>query len=248
MLTRQRQDIILKQLEQHGNVTVAELKQALQTSESTIRRDITALDQQGRLVKVFGGAVAATPKILSKEYTVAQKTNLNRAEKEQIAKFASLLLEENDFIFLDAGTTTACMLAYITGKKITFVTNAVSHAQILASHGENVILVGGTLKASTEAVVGAQAVEFIRNFHFTKGFFGTNGVTKASGCTTPDASEALIKKAAMKQCRKSYVLCDYSKFDQISSVTFAPFHGATLITDRPVQGYEACENVMVAQK
>jgi DeoR family fructose operon transcriptional repressor len=86
MLTRQRQDIILKQLEQHGNVTVAELKQALQTSESTIRRDITALDQQGRLVKVFGGAVAATPKILSKEYTVAQKSNLNWEKITQYKK------------------------------------------------------------------------------------------------------------------------------------------------------------------
>jgi DeoR family fructose operon transcriptional repressor len=245
MLTKQRQEIILELLDQQGSVTVTEARELLDASESTIRRDITALDQAGKLVKVFGGAVAKKQNFLAGEYTVAQKIDLSRKEKEQIAKYAASLIEAEEFIFLDAGTTTACMLEYMGGKGVTFVTNAVSHAQILAAHGEKVLLVGGTLKASTEAVIGVQAVDFIRKYHFTKGFFGTNGVSKSAGCTTPDPSEALVKKAAMEQCRQSYVLCDYTKFDQISSVTFTPFYGTTLITDRRIRGYEDCGNVIV---
>jgi DeoR family fructose operon transcriptional repressor len=244
MLTKQRQEIILKLLEQRGSVTVTEAREILDASESTVRRDITALDQEGKLVKVFGGAVAVKQNVLAQEYTVAQKADLNRREKEQIARYAASLVGVEEFIFLDAGTTTGCMLEYLRGKGATFVTNAVAHAQILASYGEKVILIGGTLKASTEAVIGAQAVEHVRSFHFTKGFFGANGVSKTAGCTTPDPSEALVKKAAMGHCRESYVLCDYTKFDQISSVTFAPFYGTTFLTDQRIQGYEECENVI----
>jgi DeoR family fructose operon transcriptional repressor len=247
MLTKQRQEIILKLLDERGSVTVTEAREILDASESTIRRDITALDQEGKLVKVFGGAVAVKQNVHALEYTVEQKTDLNRKEKEQIATYAASLIEAEDFIFLDAGTTTACMLEHMRGHGCIFVTNAVAHAQKLASYHEKVILVGGILKSSTEAVIGAQAVEQIRKFHFTKGFFGANGVSKSAGCTTPDPKEALVKEIAMKQCRQSYVLCDYSKFDQISSVTFAPFYGTTLITDRQIQGYEECGNVIVGK-
>jgi DeoR family fructose operon transcriptional repressor len=246
MLTKQRHEIILNLLDQRGSVSVTEAREILGASESTIRRDITALDREGKLVKVFGGAVAAEQNVHAQEYTVAQKLDLNRKEKEQIARYAASLIGENEFVFMDAGTTTACMLEHMRGRGATFVTNAVAHAQNLASFGENVILIGGTLKATTEAVIGAQAVELIRKYHFTKGFFGANGVSKTCGFTTPDPNEALVKRAALEQCRQSYMLCDYSKFDEISSVTFAPFYGMTLITDRKVQGYEECENVVIA--
>ena len=125
------------------------------------------------------------------------------------------------------------------------MTNAVAHAQRLAMRGLKVILAGGELKASTEAVVGSQAMQMLQNYHFTKGFFGTNGVTKKSGCTTPDINEAMIKRTAMGQCRESYVLCDSSKFDHVSAVTFAPFSGVKFLTNQRISGYEDCDNVEV---
>ena len=204
MLTKQRQDLLLELLEERGSITVSEVKDMLDASESTIRRDITALDEEGKLVKVFGGAVAARQKVSAHEYTVAQKSGLNLEEKKRIARSAALLIEPEDFIYLDAGTTTAYMLDYIEETNVTFVTNAVAHAQRLAMRGLKVMLVGGELKASTEAVVGSQAMQTLLNYHFTKGFFGTNGVTKKSGCTTPDANEAMIKRTAMGD-RKSVV-------------------------------------------
>lgn len=243
MLTKQRQDLLLELLEERGSITVSEVKDMLDASESTIRRDITALDEEGKLVKVFGGAVAVRQKVSAHEYTVAQKSELNLEEKKRIARSAALLIEPEDFIYLDAGTTTAYMLDYIEETNVTFVTNAVAHAQRLAMRGLKVMLVGGELKASTEAVVGSQAMQTLLNYHFTKGFFGTNGVTKKSGCTTPDANEAMIKRTAMGQCRKCYVLCDGSKFDHVSSVTFASFSETEFLTDRIPAGYEDCENV-----
>ena len=219
MLTQQRHEIILKLLKEKGSITVTEVRDLLDTSESTVRRDITALDKEGKLEKVFGGAVEAGQKVTAHEYTVAQKNELNCDAKRKIAEYAASLIEPDDFVFLDAGTTTAHMIDFIRATSAVFVTNAVDHARRLASRGFKVILVGGELKSSTEAVVGNQAIRTIQEYHFTKGFFGTNGVTRRSGCTTPDVNEAVIKKTAMEQCRQCYVLCDASKFNSISSVT-----------------------------
>lgn len=245
MLTQQRQEIILRLLEERGSITVTEVKDVLGASESTIRRDITALDREGRVVKVFGGAVAVERKTTTHEYTVAQKVDLNREEKQKIARYAAALIEPEDFIYLDAGTTTGYMLNYIETEGVTFVTNAVAHAQNLASRGMKVLLVGGELKGSTEAVVGTQTMETIRNYHFTKGFFGTNGVTKKSGCTTPDPNEAMVKRVAMEQCEECFMLCDSSKFGNVSSVTFAPFYRTTFLTEQRIIGYEDCDNIIV---
>ena len=245
MLTKQRQNLLLKLLEERGSITVSEVKGILDASESTVRRDITALDREGKLVKVFGGAVAVEQRVTAYEYTVAQKSELNMEEKKKIAGYAASLIEPEDFVYLDAGTTTAYMLDHIEDDSATFVTNAVAHAQHLARKGYKVLLVGGELKASTEAVVGSQAMQTLLGYHFTKGFFGTNGVTKKSGCTTPDAGEAMIKRTAMGQCKKCYVLCDSSKFDHVSSVTFASFHSVEFLTDRMPAGYEECINMTI---
>ncbi len=249
MLTEQRHELILKLLEENGSVTVTEIKELLDTSESTARRDITALDRAGKLIKVFGGAVAADrDAVTAYEYTVAQKLDINREEKRKIARYAAALIEPEDFVFLDAGTTTGCMLDYITEKRATYVTNAFAHAQSLVAKGMKVLLIGGELKASTEAIVGNQAMRTLQGYHFTKGFFGANGVTRKSGCTTPDANEAMVKQTAMEQCKNCYVLCDHSKFDVVSSVTFAPFYGTEFITDRQSAGYEECDNIIVAEE
>lgn len=248
MLTKQRHEIILKLLQEKGSITVTEVKDLLDASESTVRRDITALDSEGKLMKVFGGAVALDNRVTAYEYTVAEKNDLSREEKQKIAKYAVSLIEPQDFVYLDAGTTTAFMIDYIEEIHATFVTNAVSHAQRLAARGMKVILIGGELKASTEAVVGTQAMQMLCNYHFTKGFFGTNGVTKKSGCTTPDANEAMVKRMACGQCKEVYVLCDSSKFGNVSSVTFAPFAGMTFVTEKVAAGYEECENVVVIEE
>ncbi len=97
------------------------------------------------------------------------------------------------------------MLEYLAGVRAAFVTNAVSHAQTLAKMGIRVYLIGGELKSSTEAVVGSQAMQMIQMYHFTKGFFGTNGITRREGFTTPDTSEAIVKE----YCNEAVQRCIY---------------------------------------
>lgn len=244
MLMEQRYDIILRLLEERKSITVTELRELLDASESTVRRDITALDKAGKLTKVFGGAVALNHKVTAYEPTVAQKSELNKDEKEKIAQYAASLITPDDFIYLDAGTTTGLMLEYLEGAKATFVTNAVSHAQTLAKMGIRVYLVGGELKSSTEAVIGSQAMQMIQMYHFTKGFFGTNGITKREGFTTPDTNEAIVKSTAMKQCKDAYILADESKFGQVSSVTFGEFRDAKILTEEIPEEYQESRNVL----
>lgn len=247
MLTEQRFEKILALLEEKRSITVAELTAFLGISESTARRDITALDRSGKLTKVFGGAVAKDSSYVMQEPTVAQKVEIQKEEKLRIARFAADLIEDTDFVYLDAGTTTGYMVEFLAQKKTTFVTNAVAHAQRLAAQGNKVFLVGGELKSTTEAVIGAQAMETLQKYHFTKGFFGTNGISKTAGFTTPDAGEAQVKRTAMHQCRTGYILADSTKFGNISAVTFAPFGSGVILTEKTADGYEAGEHLIVCE-
>ena len=248
MLTEQRYQVILELLEKQKSITVTEVKELLEASESTVRRDITALHKAGKLTKVFGGAIALKQqsKVSAAEPTVAQKIEVNKGEKHKIAAYGAGMITDDDFVYVDAGTTTGYMLDYISSDtKAAFVTNAVAHAQRLAAMGVKVCLVGGELKGSTEAVIGSMAMKMIDAFHFTKGFFGTNGVTEEEGYTTPDANEAMVKQAAMKHCRECYVLADSAKFGEVSSVTFAAFEDAQVLTERCPKEYENVENITV---
>lgn len=110
------------------------------------------------------------------------------------------------------------------------MTNGIVHARTLAEKGYKVFLLGGELKAATEAVVGGETMESLKRYHFTKGFFGTNGVHEEAGFTTPDIHEAFVKEQAMKQCRECYVLADSTKIGKISAVRFGTFHEATVLT------------------
>lgn len=246
MLTEQRYELILRLLEDKKSITVNEVRDMLKTSESTVRRDIIALDRAGKLTKVFGGAVAKNYHTFTiQEPTVAQKKDLNLEEKRRIAKYAASLVEPDGFIYLDAGTTTGCMLDYLLDTSVTYVTNGVSHAQRLVKKGMKVILLGGELKATTEAVIGSQAVQILMNYHFSTGFFGANGITKKAGFTTPDINEAAVKSMAMEQCEACYVVADSSKFDMVGSVSFSTFYKGTILTEKIVKGYEGQKHIIL---
>ena len=90
------------------------------------------------------------------------------ARDGKIARYAAGLVEPNDFVYLDAGTTTELMIDYLTEKDITFVTNAVSHARKLSMAGYTTYILGGEFKATTEAIVGDEAIESLQKYNFTK--------------------------------------------------------------------------------
>ena len=245
MLTEERFAKILSILESMGSVTVQQLMTELDASESTIRRDLNALDANGQLTKVHGGAILKTVAYSTKDDNVISRKEKNRDAKNKIAKYAAEQIAPGDFVYLDAGTTTELMIEYITSHQAVFVTNAISHAKRLAERGFTVYLLGGEFKAVTEAIVGEEAVAALEKYNFTKGFWGANGVSLQKGYSTPELKEAMVKKKSMENCKERFVLADESKFNQISSVTFAPFEGATVITiGLSLPAYKKYKNVI----
>ena len=224
MLAQERFERILEILREKQSVTVVELTEKLNTSESTIRRDLTELNRQGLLIKVHGGATAIKS-VLSREEEVITKSKKQQEEKRKIAKYAASLINKEDIVYLDAGTTTEMMLDYLKEYDVIYVTNGITHARKLMNAGFKVHLIGGEIKAVTEAL------EQLDKYNFTKGFFGTNGIDLKRGFTTPDQKEAAVKKKAMEQCQKRYILSDASKFNVISTIKFADLKKAEIITD-----------------
>ena len=245
MLAEQRQAQILQLLDARGSITLTELVTLLQASESTIRRDLQELDKQNRLIRVFGGAMSVGSRTSLHEDRVAERAEINIEEKKRIGRYAAALIRPDNFIYIDAGTTTGSMIPFIREHAAVYVTNAVAHGLELARRGFRVNLIGGEIRTATEAIVGNAAAEELRSFNFTKCFMGTNGANPESGFTTPDINEAIIKGRAMAQSRERYVLCTAEKFQIISPVRFSAFDSATVITDRcPGSWFEKQENII----
>ena len=232
MLSKERYSIILNEVNAKKSVTIGELCELLDASESTIRRDLKALADEGLLDRVHGGAIALSASFSFVEYDVEEKSKLFTEEKQAIARYAASLIDDGDFVFIDAGTTTEKMIDYLPEKRVTFVTNAFIHAKKLAQRGFKVFIPAGKIKLTTEAIVGAECVSSIKSYNFTKSFLGANGISLSAGVTTPDRNEASVKTAVINNSKTAYVLADHSKFDQISSVTFAQLISVKIITDK----------------
>lgn len=231
MLTQERYHSILQILNEKGAVTVSELTHILDASESTVRRDLASLDEMGMLKKVFGGATSVRQNAGMLEDDVSNRETVMSAEKDAIAAYSAALINDSDFVFIDAGTTTSRLVDYITNERATYVTNGINHARKLLLKGFSAFMVGGKIKPLTEAVVGTEGIRSISGFNFTKAFMGTNGIDIEAGFTTPDVDEALIKEKAIEKSYMAFVLADHTKFRKVCSVTFAKLNKCCIITD-----------------
>lgn len=236
MLTEERYKAILAAVSETGAVTVTGLSELLGASESTIRRDLIALDHMHKLLKVHGGATSVSSQFSTTDLSIDARYEMNTAEKRAIAAYAASLITPDDFVYVDAGSTTEAFCDAVTETHATYVTNSIMHASKLVSKGCCTLVLGGELKDATRATVGPDAVDGLSRYHFTKGFWGTNGASPEDGFTTPEVNEGQIKRLSMRRCSCCYILCDTSKFKQISPVKFADFYDATIIceeTDDP---------------
>ncbi|AWK51917.1 DeoR family transcriptional regulator [Clostridium beijerinckii] len=232
MFTEERFNIILQELKKKGIVSVTDLVKMLDSSESTIRRDLNSLDKKGLLKKIHGGAISIDESSSKHDYMVDVRQSLNVDEKYETAKHAASLIEDGDVIYIDAGTTTEVLIEFIKAEDIIAVTNGIVHAKKLLEKGFRTFILGGEVKVSTEAIIGSNTVEELKKYNFSKGFFGVNGVSNKNGYTTPDVNEAMVKSQAMKMCKQSFVLADTSKLEKVSFATFGAIADATLITTK----------------
>lgn len=234
MLAEERFATILSLLNEKHTATVQELCEALNTSESTVRRDLTELDRQGKLNKVHGGATLPDSQFLADEPTMAAKETLAVPEKRSIAQAAAQLIKADDFIFLDAGSTTLALAKAISGPALEagYVTNGVAHARVLVQKGCRVLLPGGMLRPQTEAIIGAVTTMSLQQYNFTKAFMGANGVALEAGFTTPDPEEAIVKAAAVSRSREAWFLVDDSKFARVYPAVITDLHSGAILTNR----------------
>ena len=232
MLAEQRARAILQQLSQHQTVSVTDLCQTTGASEATIRRDLNALARQGKLVKIHGGATTPEEEeFLAREPDLATKQRYTR-EKERIARYAAGLVGDDDVVFLDTGTTALHMAEYLKDSKALFVTSSIDFAGRLSAHERHVYVLGGTLKPGTVDIVGAEALDALRRYNFTKVFLGVSGISISQGFTTPDPEAAALKLIAASRAQSAYVLADSSKFGRVTAATILPLERARIITDR----------------
>ena len=233
MLTEERHAIILEKVKQYKSVKLPDLCELLGASESTVRRDLSSLDDRGLIKKVHGGAISLDERSWNlAEQNVEEKSKMFNEEKTAIAKYASSLVEDGDFVFIDAGTTTEKLIDFLPEKKVTFVTSGFVHAKKLAQRGFKVYIPAGEIKGNTEAIVGTECVLSLQSYNFTKSFMGTNGISLSRGLTTPDRKEASVKMTAVQNSQTVYVLADHSKFNKIASVTFSQLSRVKIITDK----------------
>lgn len=210
-------------------VRLDDLVSLLDTSESTVRRDLDELESERKLHRVHGGA--ELPHSLQEEFTNQQKSIKNIQEKMQVARKAASLISNDDVIFVDAGTTNELLLGYLNQDNLTVVTNSIHHAAKLVDKNIQTIIIGGHVKKSTDASIGAVAYEQIKQLNFDKAFLGINGIDEEF-LTTPDMEEAIIKKTVIENARKSYIVTDSSKIGRVSFAKVDKIENATIITNQ----------------
>ncbi|MCT2536022.1 DeoR/GlpR family DNA-binding transcription regulator [Aquibacillus koreensis] len=242
MLTAKRHQLIEDLLLKKQTVTIQEIMELTKASESTIRRDLSELEKKNKLIRVHGGATLHHSK--SEEPSFPEKASKYVFEKKAIAETAALLVQPNDCIYLDAGTTIYEMVPHLTSKEVTVVTNGLTHLDILSKYKINTYLLGGFVKHNTRALVGHGAQVSMRKYRFDKCFLGANGIHTSYGFTTPDPEEALLKNMAIELSQDAFILADRSKLNQTSFTKFAELNEATLITNDDHANLAAYENKM----
>ena len=223
MLKTERKKLILEELRKHKVVSLEKLVGLLDTSESTVRRDLDELESENKLRRVHGGA--ELPHSLQEEETIQEKSVKNLQEKKLIAQ------KEKDVIFVDAGSTTAFLIMELERKDITVVTNSIHHAVQLVDKQIPTVIIGGGVKMTTDASIGGVALNQINQLHFDRAFIGMNGVDEGY-YTTPDMEEGAVKRAILENAKQTYVLADSSKIGQSSFAKVAPLKRAIVITSK----------------
>ncbi|ANZ94711.1 DeoR/GlpR family DNA-binding transcription regulator [Brochothrix thermosphacta] len=230
MLTEERHQRIIALIEQQGIVKLNELVTALGASESTIRRDLSELEEKTLLKRIHGGATRFYEP--QKELDMIEKADKQVSQKLRIAQEAARLIKNDECIYIDAGTTTLAMIHFITAENVTVVTNGLPHSLALAKRNITTYTIGGKVKMSTLAAVGAIASETIQGYHFDRAFIGANGIDAEKGYTTPDPDEAQIKRLGINLANIAYILADSSKINRSFFSKICDSGDATLITNQ----------------
>ena len=212
MTTEQRKQKILDMLKEKDSVRVSNLSRILGVSEVTIRSYLEDMDKKGLLSRVHGGAVSSYKPYYS--MNLNQRLETNKESKVAIAERVVELIQPNDTVMLNAGTTTLLVFRKLPQNyNLSIVTNSISIA--LEAEGNpnfNVILVGGSVNSKYQFSYGSDAIEQIKKYHADKLILSVDGISAEHGFTTYYDKEAAIDVAMIEQSNCRIIAADHSKF------------------------------------
>jgi DeoR family fructose operon transcriptional repressor len=229
----ERRRWLVDQARQAGRIDVAEVARALTVAKETVRRDLTALESEGLLRRVHGGAIPVER--LGFEGTLTLRNSSRPDEKGRIADYAIGLLGTAESVYIDEGSTTQAFAERLHPRRaLTVVTNSVPVALLMAPREHvTVILIGGRVRGKTLGTIEHWAIRMLEDFVFDLSVMGTNGLTVERGLTCPDAGVAAVKARAVMSSRRSVLVTDGSKIGSDSSYRFAQVRDlSTIVTDR----------------
>ncbi|WP_353135224.1 DeoR/GlpR family DNA-binding transcription regulator [Pseudopedobacter sp.] len=208
----ERHKYILNTLQKEGFVRVIDVAKKLDVTTVTIRKDLKTLEEKGLLYRTHGSASPINPH--ASDRNVKEKEKERIKEKQLIGTSASKLIEDNDSIIINSGSTICAFAEQIEPKgRLTVVTSSIKATTILSENEAiNISQLGGTFRRSSMSVIGSYTLSFLENITCSKVFLGVDGVDLDFGVTTSNIEEAELNKAMMNISLKTIVLCDSSKF------------------------------------
>lgn len=230
MLIDERRHLIAECVISRGSATVADLSKAFGVSLVTIRSDLEALEQQGTLRRNRGGAVTNPAARFAPAFQ--ERSSVNRSAKKAIGKAAARLIQDGDWVLLDAGSTTLCAADHLKNRHLTVAVNSVYSAnKLVDAPGVDLILIGGLLYRPSLSFVGTLASAHLEQFHFDRLLLGVNGVA-ASGLSMNNCVEVDVKRMMISCADQVIVLADASKLGLKSLARIAPLQCVhTLVTE-----------------
>jgi DeoR/GlpR family transcriptional regulator of sugar metabolism len=242
MLQTERRQSILDLIDREGAIQVNDLFKRFPVSEMTLRRDLAALERQGLLRRVHGGAVSDRGR--SYEPPFLARRSDHQEEKQRIGRAAAALIKNGDSITLDVGTTTLEVARNLGEKQdLTVLTPSFQVAALLSGQpGIRLILAGGILRPGELSLVGHVAERTFQDFYVDKLFLGAAGIDLKAGLTEYNLEDTLVKQAMLRSAKHVILVADASKFNRVAFAAIAPLRAIhTIITD------SALDSTIVAQ-
>jgi DeoR/GlpR family transcriptional regulator of sugar metabolism len=229
MLTSQRKALFLDRLAREGRLVAADLAVELDLSEDTIRRDLRDLAAEGRLMRVHGGALPASPTHLPFQTRLA----VQATSKARLGRAGAALIRSGQIVILDGGTTHLALVAALPADlRCTIVTHSPAIAAALEGHsGVEIILIGGRIFRHSMVASGPIAQDAFGRLRADLCLMGVTGLHPETGATTGDAEEAALKSTMMRAAAETVVLATDDKLGVTSPWAISALSGlATVVT------------------
>ncbi len=229
MTADDRKQQILDLLSENGSVRVTELRKLFSVSEVTIRNDLADMENKGLLSRTHGGAVLSYKPYYSMNFN--QRLETNYLDKTKIAKEISMMIEPNDTIMMNAGTTTLMVFHELPQNyPLKIITNSIAVAlEASVNPNFNVVLVGGQVNAKYQFTYGTESIEELKKYHVDKLILSVDGIDVENGFSTYYGEEAGVDKTMMERADVTIVAADRTKLHRNAFVKIADINSADRI-------------------